>query len=131
MEVRLHRSQTVVPGQAAPRLQAHGARWQVELVVHDHDGRRLVDPEARGKGAHGRPGIVHVRGRDRQGNPAPGQGHHRRAGLEALLGPQRSAVALGQQLDRVGPRVMQAPGEFRSGVTQPDNEQVRRRPPVL
>jgi hypothetical protein len=40
-------------------------------------------------------------------------------------------MAFGQQLDRVGPGVVEAPGEFRSGVAQPDDEQVRRCPPVL
>ena len=40
-------------------------------------------------------------------------------------------MAFGQQLDRVGPCVVEAPGEFRSGVAQPDDEQVRRCPPVL
>ena len=37
MQMRLDRSQPVVAGQAAASLEAHGARRQVELVVHDHD----------------------------------------------------------------------------------------------
>jgi hypothetical protein len=40
-------------------------------------------------------------------------------------------VALGQQFDRVRPGVVQTPGEFGSRVSQPDDEQVRRCPPVL
>jgi hypothetical protein len=40
-------------------------------------------------------------------------------------------VALGQQFDCVGPGIVQAPGEFGSGVAKPDDEQVRRCPPVL
>ena len=132
VQVRLHGAQPVVPGQAAPRLEPHRARRQVELVVHDHDGGRLVDPEPRGQRAHGRPRTRSCRS---SGRPAPPAGRAsvttRRPGLHALLGPQRRAVALGQQLDRVGPGVVQAPGELRSGVAQPDDQQVRRCPPAL
>ena len=88
----------------------------------------LVDPEPRGQGRTDDPeSFMYVVGTARA-TRRPAQGHDRRTGLDALLGPQRRAVALGQQFDRVGPGVVQAPGEFRPGVAQPDDEQVRRRP---
>ena len=51
--------------------------------------------------------------------------------LHALLGPQGRAVPLGQQLDGVGPGVVQAPGELGSGIAQPDDQEVRRGAPAL
>ena len=95
-------TQPVVARQSPAGLEPHRARRQVELVVHDDDGGRVLDAEARGQAAHGETGLVHVGRRDGQRHPAPGHGRHGDPGRHALLGPQGDPVALGQQLHRVG-----------------------------
>ena len=49
VQVRRDGAQSVVPRQPAPRLEPHRAGGQVQLVVHDDDVGRVVDPEAPGQ----------------------------------------------------------------------------------
>ncbi len=58
-------------------------------------------------------------------------GGHGHTGVRALLGAQRCTVTACQQLNRIGPRIVQAAGVFRSRVSQPDNQQVGRGAPAL
>ncbi len=120
-----------MPGEPAARLEAHRPRGEVELVVHDHDVRRLGDPEARGQRADREPGLVHEGGRDGERHPAATERDDAGPRVGALLGPQRPAVALRQELHGVGPGVVQAPRVLRTGIPQPDDQQVRRGPPAL
>src|SRR5262245_65868597 len=52
-DMRGHRSETVMPGQAAPRLHPDLAGREVELVVEDHDvaGLELVEAHGFARGA--------------------------------------------------------------------------------
>ena len=111
------------------RRTVPGGRSSSSWTITMEEGSAI--PQPRRQGAHRRPGVVHVGGRCGERHPAPADRHHRGPGVDALLDPQRCAVPLGQQLDRVHSRIVQAPGELRSGVAQPDDEQVRRCPPVL
>ena len=104
---------------------------QVELVVHDDDGGRVLDPEARGQAAHGETGLVHVGRRDGERHPVAGHGGHGHPRGHAFLGPQRHPMALGQQVHRVRPRVVQAAVELGARVAQPDDQQVGRGAPAL
>ena len=71
-EVRADGAQAVVAREPAARLHLDHARLQVELVVHHHEPRPVLDavaPHAAGDTA--RPGLVHVGGGDGQATARP------------------------------------------------------------
>ena len=88
VQMRGDGAQAVVPGQAAPGLEAHRAGGQVQLVVHDDDVGRLVDPEPPRQRAHGYARVVHVRRRDGEGHAPAADRGDRGTRLHALLRPQ-------------------------------------------
>ena len=106
-------AQPVVAGESAARLQPDRPGRQVELVVHDDDGRGIGDAEALRQARARRDRTRSCTWSARPAPPAcrPASTTPTRAGTPfsaRRVAPWRSASSV----DGIGPGVVQAPGEF-------------------
>jgi hypothetical protein len=100
-------------------LDPHRARCQVELVVHDDDGGRIVDPEPLGQTAHGQSRLVHVGGRDGQRHLRLPEVTERARACTPFSARSEAPCLWPQKLDGIGAHVVQRPANSAPGFPSP------------
>ena len=115
------RAQAIVTGIAAPDLDPHLGRLQIDLVVKHHDLARLELVEARGL-LHRAARFVHESaGQQQQDTLARQRAFHRYA-LE-FAPPRRHVVAAGNRLHRHETDIVAVFGVACAGIAEADEEQ--------
>ena len=121
------------PASPPPALRRTVPGRQVELVVHDHDGRRVgrsrtAWPAPRTADAR----LVHVGGRDGQGHPVATQRGHAGSRARTPFSARSDAPwRCASSSTASDPALCRLPANSAAGVAQPDDQQVRRGAPAL
>jgi len=98
--------------------------------VHDDEAVQIIDAMAPHQRRDGQARVV-VEGL-REGEGGPARSDADLAGQRALLAkPEATAVATGQQLDRLSTGVVTAARMLLAGISQTDDQQVRRCSPSI